>query len=246
MRYLILSDIHGNLEALHAVVADARGDYDAVLCLGDVVGYGADPNAVSEWTRAHAQVTVRGNHDRACTGQIDLQWFNPVAQASVLWTKKILTPENTAWLSELAAGPLQVGDFSLVHGSPADEDQYLLDADDVWEAAECCASRVIFFGHTHVQGGFEMRGRRALRIERPSALDRERVFEFGAADRLLINAGSMGQPRDRDPRAAYTLYDPAEPRVTFRRVAYDLAAAQRKIRAAGLPPLLADRLADGR
>ena len=246
MRYLILSDIHGNLEALHAVVADARGDYGAVLCLGDVVGYGADPNAVTDWTRAHAQVTVRGNHDRACTGQIDLQWFNPVAQASVLWTKTLLTPENTEWLRNLPAGPLPVDDFSLVHGSPADEDQYLLDADDVGPASACCASRTIFFGHTHVQGGFELRGHRALRIEKPGLGDRERVFEFGVADRVLINAGSVGQPRDRDPRAAYTLYDPAEPRVTFRRVAYDLAAAQRKIRAAGLPSLLADRLADGR
>lgn len=246
MRYLILSDIHGNLEALRAVEADARGRFDAVLCLGDVVGYGADPNAVTAWTRAHAQVTVRGNHDRACTGQIDLHWFNPVAQASVRWTQRELTPENNAWLAQLEAGPLRVGDFALVHGAPEDEDHYLINAEDAVLSAQSCHTRVTFFGHTHLQGGFELRGRRALRIEKPGALDREREFEFGAAEHLLINVGSVGQPRDRDPRAAYALYDPDEPWVTFRRAAYDLTGAQRKIREAGLPPLLADRLADGR
>jgi predicted phosphodiesterase len=246
VRYLIISDIHGNLEALQAVAADARGEYDAVLCLGDVVGYGADPNAVTEWARQHAQLTVRGNHDRACTGQVDLQWFNPVAQASVLWTQRQLTPANAAWLSALPAGPVTVDGFTLVHGAPGDEDQYLINVEDAWLATQCCTARVTFFGHTHLQGGFEMRGRRVLRIEKPSPLERESVFEFGGAESLLLNTGSVGQPRDRDPRAAYTLYDPAHPRIIFRRVAYDLAGAQRKIRAAALPTLLADRLADGR
>jgi len=246
VRYLILSDLHANLEALEAVVADAAGRYDQVLCLGDVVGYGADPNAVADWTRAHAALTVRGNHDRACTGQVDIAWFNPIAQAAVLWTDRLLTPENHAWLRDLPQGPLPVSDFQLVHGAPTDEDQYLLNSDDAWDAAACCTTRVTFFGHTHVQGGFESRGRRVLRIEKPDKQERERVFEFGPADRFLINVGSVGQPRDRDPRAAYALYNPAEPRVTFRRVDYDIAQAQRKIRDAGLPVMLADRLADGR
>lgn len=246
MRYLILSDLHANLEALEAVAADARGRYDEVLCLGDVVGYGADPNAVTEWTRANARVTVRGNHDRACTGQVDLSWFNPMAQAAVVWTDRMLTPENHVWLKELPQGPLEVAGFQLVHGAPADEDQYVLNNEDAWLASKCCTTKVTFFGHTHVQGGFEFRGRRVIKIEKPSRQDPERVLEFGQADRYLVNAGSVGQPRDRDPRAAYALYDPDEPRIVFRRVEYDLAKAQRKIRDASLPGVLADRLADGR
>jgi diadenosine tetraphosphatase ApaH/serine/threonine PP2A family protein phosphatase len=246
VRYLILSDLHANLEALEAVVADAAGLYDEVLCLGDVVGYGADPNAVTGWTMAHARMTVRGNHDRACTGQVDLAWFNPVAQAAVVWTDRVLAPEHFEWLKALPQGPLTVDGFQMVHGAPQDEDQYLLNNEDAWFAQECCTGRVIFFGHTHVQGGFEFRGRRVLKVEKPGRLDRERVVEFGAADRFLINVGSVGQPRDRDPRAAYALYDPAEPRVVLRRVEYDVAKAQRKIREASLPVVLADRLADGR
>lgn len=246
MRYLILSDLHANLEALEAVLADAAGHYDEILCLGDVVGYGADPNAVAEWTRTHAKLTVRGNHDRACTAQVMLSWFNPIAQAAVVWTENMLTPDNYAWLKDLPQGPLTVGDFQLVHGAPGDEDQYVLNKDDAWFAQECCTAKLTFFGHTHVQGGFEFRGRRVLDIERPGKLDRERVVELGKADGYLINVGSVGQPRDRDPRAAYALYDPAEPRVVLRRVGYDVAKAQRKIREASLPVLLADRLADGR
>jgi len=247
VRYLILSDIHANLEALSAVLGEAQGLYDRVLCLGDVVGYGADPNAVTNWMRTNAHATVRGNHDRACTGQVDVNWFNPVAQAAVRWTERQLTPENMAWLRALPEGPVLVDGFALVHGSPEDEDQYLVGEDDVWLAQECCTTRVTFFGHTHLQGGFEIQGgRRVVRIAKPDVLSGERVFEFGAAERLLINVGSVGQPRDRDARAGYALYDPAEPRVAFRRVAYDIERARKKIVAAGLPPLLGDRLFDGR
>lgn len=246
MPYLILSDLHANLEALTAVLADAAGRYDEVLCLGDVVGYGADPNAVTDWVRQHARQTVRGNHDKVAVGLETLEWFNPVAQSATLWTRSQLTPENAAWLAGLPRGPLPLNGFQLAHGSPVDEDAYLVEPEDAYVACQCAAVPVTFFGHSHLQGGFEIRGRRVLEIQRPLPRQAERVIEFQPGATYLINAGSVGQPRDRDPRAAYALYTPGEPRAVLRRVTYDVATAQAKIRRAGLPTLLADRLAEGR
>src|SRR5438045_384208 len=129
--YLILSDIHANLEALEAVLAAAAGQYDRILCLGDLVGYGADPNAVVEWTRENARVTIRGNHDRAAAGIDSLEYFNPTARLSTHWTRNALTQGNREFLLQLPRGPLPSEGFDLVHGSPADEDEYRITLPDV-------------------------------------------------------------------------------------------------------------------
>ena len=134
MRYLVVSDLHANWEALEAVLDDAKGRYQRAICCGDVVGYGADPNRVVEWVREHCAVVIRGNHDRACTGLEDLEWFNPVARAAAVWTLDNLSPENAGFVRELDKGPLFLDGIQVLHGSPCDEDEYLVDADEAAEA----------------------------------------------------------------------------------------------------------------
>lgn len=246
MRYLILSDLHANWEALEAVVRDSEGRYDEAICCGDLVGYGADPNAIVEWVRAHCSIVVRGNHDKACTGLDDLEWFNPVARSAALWTLQALTPANAEWTRELPRGPVVRTQFEVVHGSPCDEDEYVIAAEGAEEAFGYLESRVAFFGHTHVQGGYIWNRSRVETIPRVAPRADYQVMEIDPECAYLINPGSVGQPRDGDPRAAYALYDSDAGMVAYRRVPYDVAAAQRKIRDAGLPTLLADRLAAGR
>ena len=247
--YLIVSDIHGNREALEAVLDDARGRFAAILCLGDLVGYGADPNAVAEWAKSNAASVIRGNHDRACTGNDSLEYFNPAARASALWTRGALTPDNASYLEHLARGPLHVTpngapgalrqDFDLVHGSPLDEDEYLVGLEDVQFLREHLDKKLTFFGHTHLQGGFLLAARGVKRC--PPG----QVVQLEADDYYLINPGSVGQPRDGDPRAAYALYSPEDRTVEFRRVPYDVGQAAAKILEAGLPESLAMRLFEG-
>ena len=245
MRYLILSDIHANWEALTAVLEDAGDGYDRILCLGDVVGYGADPNAVTEWVRDHVQTIVRGNHDKVATGSEDISWFNPIAQQGSRWTMQALTADNLAYIETIPKGPLDVDGFQLVHGSPLDEDEYLLSAYEAAQLWGYLETQVTFFGHTHVQGGFQLHrnGTRPL----PQVAPRETRAELALADDLvyLINPGSVGQPRDSDPRAGYAVWTPEDRLVEYRRVEYDIRTAQRKILEAGLPELLAARLSIG-
>jgi predicted phosphodiesterase len=245
VRFLILSDIHANWEALEAVLAHAKDKYGRILCLGDVVGYGADPDLAAEWVRENAEVTIRGNHDKACAGLEDLEWFNPVARVSAVWTQQATKPGNIEWLGKLPKGPLQVGHFQIVHGSPLDEDEYLISDQDAEQVAPYLDSAVSFFGHTHLQGGFSFSGRRTRRLSKPTALDPEYVLELDPDSTYLINPGSVGQPRDNDPRAAYAVYEPEQRLVTYCRVEYDIREAQRKIVAAGLPEVLARRLEIG-
>jgi predicted phosphodiesterase len=241
--YLILSDIHGNLEALDAVLADAEGRYDCILCLGDIVGYGADPNPLTAWMQNEATAVVRGNHDRACSSDEGLMLFNPAARASAIWTRRTLTPENRLYLQQLQSGPLRIeeplGSFLLVHGSPVDEDQYVTDANDARILLNTLVDRVTFFGHTHVQGGFLLGPRGVGRIQpwRPLLIEPDSHY--------MVNPGSVGQPRDGDSRAAYAIFDLERGVVEFRRVEYDIESAANKIRMAGLPEVLAARLFDG-
>ncbi len=239
MRYLIVSDLHANWEALQAVLADARGRYDRIACCGDLAGYGPDPNPVIEWVRAVAGPVIRGNHDRACAGMEDLEWFNPVARAANIWTTGQLTRANLHYLRDLPCGPMTVHGFQIAHGSPSDEDEYLLSLGEAAEALSKLETNLAFFGHTHIQCAFTwMNGKFGaiagprLRLERDAA--------------WLINPGAVGQPRDGDPRAGYALYDTELNEVVQCRVSYDYETTARKIVAAGLPDVLASRLALGR
>lgn len=245
MRFLILSDIHANWEALASVLEHAKGKYDRILCLGDVVGYGADPDRVTEWVRSNAEFTIRGNHDKACAGLDDLEWFNPVARVSAIWTRQITSPENLEWLGRLPRGPLPVDGFQMVHGSPLDEDEYLISEQEASQVAPYLESAVCFFGHTHLQGGFLCHRNGTKRLPKPGPWSEDHVLELDPDSHYLINAGSVGQPRDNDPRAAYLVYEPGARTVTYYRVAYNISGAQQKILAAGLPDILAARLEIG-
>jgi predicted phosphodiesterase len=239
VRYLILSDIHANLEALTAVLADAAGRYEKILCLGDLVGYGADPNAICEWSRSNVTAIVRGNHDKACSGGESLEDYRPAAAASAVWTAGQLTPENIEYLSRLPRGPLRYDDFDLTHGSPADEDEYLITLSDAAPLRDVIAAQVTFFGHTHIQGGFLLARRATRHIASAEVLQLEPDHLY------LVNPGAVGQPRDGDCRAAYAIYSPGERLVEYRRVEYNVDQAASKVRAAGLPLALAARLYTG-
>jgi predicted phosphodiesterase len=248
VRYLILSDLHANWQALEAVLQDASGHYDQALCLGDLVGYGGDPNEVVDWVRANCAIVVRGNHDKASTGldEEELEWFNPVARQAALWTFAALRPENVAYVSGLPQGPIAVNGFQLVHGSPFDEDEYVLNPEEATQAFGYMESRLAFFGHTHVQGGFIWNHSRVEVIARPPLRSNRQEMPIDPDCAYMVNPGSVGQPRDGDPRAAYVIYDSEATVVTFYRLTYNVARAQERIRQAGLPPILADRLSVGR
>jgi predicted phosphodiesterase len=242
--YLILSDLHANREALDAVLQDARAarpqGYQATLCLGDLVGYGADPAYTIEWAKTGTNAVIRGNHDKVCSGLDSLELYNAAAQASAVWTNQHLDPAHVEYLRKLGRGPLHVDGFDIVHGSPRDEDEYLVYSSHADEVRNFLDGTLTFFGHTHVQGGFLVTpgGTRAISSNMALELEPDRFY--------LINPGSVGQPRDRDPRAAYAIYNPEEKVVEFRRVSYDIERASQKILDAGLPSTLAARLHEGR
>ena len=246
MRYLLISDLHGNLEALESVLADAEGHYDRILCCGDLVGYGPDPNLIVDWARRNLFAVIRGNHDRACCGLEDLEWFNPIAQTATRWTMSHLTSENLAWLRSLPRGPIVVDGFTLAHGSPLDEDEYIASLADAANVFDYLDKPVTFFGHTHLQGGFSWVNGHRETIARPRDDQHEVAVRLDPDALWLINPGSTGQPRDADPRAAYALYDTDSRELILRRVLYDHDSVRRKIEAAGLPPALGNRLSRGR
>jgi diadenosine tetraphosphatase ApaH/serine/threonine PP2A family protein phosphatase len=246
VRYLIVSDLHGNWEALESVAGEAAGRCDRILCCGDLVGYCAQPNEVVDWARPNCVRVVRGNHDKACAGLEDMTWFNSVAREAALWTERALTPENKAYVAALPRGPALLDGFELIHGAPYDEDEYVIAAGEAENAFEYLEQPLAFFGHTHVQGGYIRKGARLETIPRIPPRADTHLIDIDPAFAYLLNPGSVGQPRDGDPRAAFAIYDSDAGIVAFRRVAYDVAAAQRRIREAGLPPILADRLSAGR
>lgn len=251
MRVVLLSDVHGNLEALEACIA-AFPKHEHCVNLGDLVGYGANPNEVIERCRSMCRVFVRGNHDKACAGLMDITSFNPLAAAAALWTYSALKPDNLEWLRALPSGPLTVNglsDAQVVHGAPHDEDEYVLGADDAKWTMEHTSSAITFFGHSHVQGGFALHNDSAvpLRPEYRGSDDFERdEIRLDRGTHYLLNPGSVGQPRDGDWRASFAIFDSDAYAVTYYRLPYDVETAARKIREAGLPARLADRLALGR
>ncbi len=251
MRILLLSDIHANLEALEATLA-AAPSFDKVVNLGDIVGYGASPNEVAEQSRKLGTIFVRGNHDKAATGVMDLDDFNPMAAAAAIWTRNELTPENLNWLRALPHGPVPLPDYpqvQLVHGSPNDEDEYVVSLGDALAPLITLTIPLTFFGHTHLQGGFFANGSSAdgFRPEYETVGQPESVsLQLKPDTRYLINPGSVGQPRDGDWRAAFALFDTDAQVVHFHRTPYNLKEAQDRIFGAKLPPRLATRLAVGR
>ncbi len=251
MRILILSDIHANLEALEACLAAAPA-HDRVVNLGDIVGYGASPNEVVEHCRRLGGLFVRGNHDKAVSQLSGMEDFNPVAAEAVLWTRNALTPANLDWVNSLPQGPRQldeVEDLQFVHGSPLDEDEYVITARDAVEPLLCSQVTLTFFGHTHLQGSFALNGGQLdgthPAYETVGQIE-QRDFPLQPEQRYLINPGSVGQPRDGDWRAAFAVFDTGSGMVTFCRAPYDLKTAQDRILDAGLPRRLATRLAAGR
>lgn len=244
MRYLVLSDLHANLEAAQAVIRDAsaRG-YDRCVCLGDIVGYGGSPNEVIDLLRGlQPQAVIRGNHDKVACGIEEGDQFNDIARAAAIWTRDSLSEANRRWLAALPKGPLDVEGFTIAHGCPVDEDAYILSETDATLNFEERSFGLAFFGHSHFASAFILAGGRA-RLE---MLDGdERVLPIEPGGRYLVNPGSIGQPRDHDPRAAYAIYDVPAGRVTVHRIGYDVASAQRRIKEQGLPFPLAYRLEFG-
>jgi diadenosine tetraphosphatase ApaH/serine/threonine PP2A family protein phosphatase len=244
LRYLVISDIHANLEALDAVL-DAAGRYDHALVLGDLVGYGADPNAVIDRVRSLPAATfIRGNHDKVGAGLENTDGFNYLARHAIEWTAASLSPDHHAWLAALPQGPVVVDDLvEICHGAPFDEDVYIFDDLDAMRALHVARRPLCLFGHTHVVAAFhlsdEMRSVGHLRAA-------QIAIPVNGQSRFLVNCGAVGQPRDGDPRAAFGILDTADRTLSLQRVDYDMSTAQAKILAAGLPEVLAQRLAVGR
>lgn len=244
MRYLVISDVHANLHALDAVLADAASiGYDSVLCLGDLVGYGADPGAAIERTLALEPLgLIRGNHDKVCAGLEPSTLFNDVARQAIDWTREVLSPVQLATLADLRAGPQRItDDLEICHGAPFNEDHYVFDRADAGRAMAASSARICLYGHTHLPAVFSTPKHPVVRAT--DGFDDELVLP--REGNVLINVGSVGQPRDGDARAAYGLLDTTRSSLRLRRVDYDIKGAQAAIRAAGLPRWLADRLALG-
>jgi predicted phosphodiesterase len=247
MRYLVLTDIHANLEALEACLADARRrGFDRTLVLGDLVGYGADPNAVIERVQAlHPAAVVRGNHDKVACGLEQADGFNFVAKSAAHWTYDVLTPAYRAWLAALPVGPTVVSDLiEICHGSPFDEDAYIFDELDAVRALKVSTRPLCLFGHTHYPATFELWNGEFESIGSQTEAEVHLPLRDGA--KYLVNPGSVGQPRDGDPRAAYAIVDDVLKRVELLRIDYPIAQAQAKVMSAGLPEVLAQRLTLGR
>lgn len=248
MRYLIFSDLHANLDAFEAVLG-AAPSADRILILGDIVGYGAEPNAVIDRVRTLDPVQIiRGNHDKVASGLEMPDSFNPAALQSAAWTFDKLTVDNRAWLYAIPPGPAEIDEtIEICHGSPEDEDEYLFSAADAGRVFPSVTRPVCFFGHTHVAVTYSTCANfKEVELREPDQDGTSTVIGIKPRRHYLINPGAVGQPRDGDPRAAYAYFDTSTQSVELRRVPYDVARAQQRIRAAGLPDVLARRLGLGR
>jgi len=246
MRYLILTDIHANLEGLETCLKDARArGYDETLVLGDIVGYGPDPNKVIDLVRGlKPRAIVRGNHDKVALGMNQADGFHAAARAAAHWMLESLTDKNREWLVELPMGPTIIdGEVEICHGAPFDEDAYIFDELDARHAFEAATAPVCFYGHTHFAVVFRM-VKDLLEIVSPP--DGETTLAIEPQARYLVNPGSVGQPRDGDPRAAYAIYDTDAKQLDLVRLAYPFEITQEKMLKVGLPDPLARRLALGR
>ena len=247
MRTLVLSDLHANLTALQSSLKAVEGKWERVVCLGDIVGYGPDPNEVATCIREMGAVTIRGNHDKAVAELMPTDDFNPVAKMAVNWTRAQLSNENLDWLAALPQGPLEAEGLVLVHGAFQDEDEYVFTPSQALEGLLDATLQVTFFGHTHHQGGFAYQDSQLDVLQvRPRSRELHSALRIESDKRYLLNPGSVGQPRDGDPRAAFAIADLEHDAIEFWRVPYEIGEVQERMRLARLPEALAHRLALGR
>jgi predicted phosphodiesterase len=259
-RILVLSDIHANLVALETVLDHADGKYDTIWCLGDVVGYGPRPNECIEIMRERAAICVMGNHDWAVLGRdgIDVEDFNPIAREAVMWTRGQLTPDNCAYLDSLPSEPVNIegeDSFLITHASPREPVwEYILTPSIAMENFAVFDEAICLVGHTHKPVIFRWRlfadgrqgGRMAATVDYLQPQEGESTrLETSSSQRLIVNPGSVGQPRDNDNRAAYGIMDLEQRSWHYARVEYPIELTQGQMRSAGLPQRLIDRLSFG-
>jgi len=245
MRALIFSDIHGNIEALNALLKFAqKRRIERYICLGDLVGYGASPNETIQKIRTLKPLSlIRGNHDKAVSGRDTIETFNPIAAAAIHWTRDQILKKNLDFLAHLPQGPQTVdNEFAICHGSPFDEDYYIFGEFDAVEAFDYLNVPLAFFGHTHFPFVYT---KREGHVEEQFLEGSANEIKLEKGTSYLINPGSVGQPRDRNPLAACAIYDRELRQVKFYRLEYDIAEAQKKILKAKLPSALAERLSLG-
>lgn len=241
MRILLLSDIHANLEALDSALSQTS--FDALWVLGDLVGYGANPNSVvKRIEELEPDQILRGNHDKVCSGLESADNFSLLARLAAEWTQQNLRPEVRQYLQKLPAGPVSSRGFLLCHGSPVDEDEYLFSTSQIAPLFHRFSEQVCFFGHTHIPVIYSLR---EGRVEGLHVSDSHKMT-LAPSCRYLINPGSVGQPRDADPRGSLLVLDIPGDKLEFIKFSYSIEQAAEKIRQAGLPPALADRLHVGR
>jgi predicted phosphodiesterase len=248
MRYFILSDIHSNIEALESCVQRAKqAGYDSVLCCGDIVGYGPNPVEAIEGIRALNALTIRGNHDRVAACLDEPTQFNPHARRAVYWTRAVMPDAYREYLAHLPVGPLDVtAEAQLVHGALTHEDDYIFTEADADENFLLAEKPITFFGHSHFPVVFCSDGSDNSVQAMSYEFDEFVAVKCEAGKRLLVNPGSVGQPRDGDPRASFVIWDADRARIEFYRVEYDVKSTQEKMRSADLPNYLIERLAHGR
>jgi predicted phosphodiesterase len=247
MRTLVLSDLHANLTAMQAALQAAEGQWERAVCLGDIVGYGPDPNEVASQIREMGATTIRGNHDKAVAELMSIDDFNPVAKLAVEWTRSQLSNENLDWLAGLPQGPREAEGLILVHGAMQDEDEYVFTPSQALEGLLDSTMQVTFYGHTHHQGGFAYQDSTLEVLQlHPRMNEKLCALRIEGEKRYLLNPGSIGQPRDGDPRASFAIADLENHAIEFWRVPYDIQQVQERMRAAHLPEPLAHRLVLGR
>ncbi|MBV8638742.1 MAG: metallophosphoesterase family protein [Candidatus Eremiobacteraeota bacterium] len=241
MRYAIVSDIHGNIESLERALA-LIGDEDTVLCLGDIVGYGPNPNECVRMIQARAQNAVLGNHDLAALENFGVEYFNDAARAAIAWTQEVLSDESRTWLNGLSY-ELRFPDFLLVHGAPVNYFEYILDKRTAARAFANTDAPLVFIGHTHIAEYW---------VQEPDGSIGHKHMQNGGelqleeGRRYIVDVGSVGQPRDLNPDASFAIYDSSARRVEWVRYPYPIAEVQEKIHHVHLPDYLATRLESGR
>jgi predicted phosphodiesterase len=241
MRYAIISDVHANVESLTTMLAmlDAT---DGLLCLGDTVGYGPNPNECVALIRERVTGAVLGNHDVAAIDNFGVEYFNPVARTAIEWTQGVISPNSVEWLNGLSY-EIRTPEYLMVHGAPKNYFEYILDKRAASRAFKNTDARLIFAGHTHIADYYKLNADGSIDH---AHMQRGGLLQLEEDARYVINGGSVGQPRDLNPEASFAWYDPHKRTVEFVRYAYPIAEVQQKIRAAGLPEALASRLEVGR